>query len=221
MENKAVEGSSALLQGSFYHPLPREGIVSSAACCPLAAHLGQGSPPRGIGETQEEEGMAKGMACTAGFGKSAPIAEGLEQAIAAGVQKRSEEEREESLTPGSGSNMKASSGDQQRPCVYVHDPLLGMEGGEEKVSASAAPVEEKEGGGGSMLQQQQQEQQPGQKQSQSQSQNQQQRQHRDGMREIRAMVIAALPCPPMPIMVCRELAGECRWVQRSRSRHLF
>ena len=162
--------------------------------------------------------MAKGMACTAGFVKSALIAEGLEQAIAAGVQKRSEEEEErgESLTPGSGSNMKASSGDQQRPCVYVHDPLLGMEGGEEKVSASAAPAEEKEGGERGMPQQQQQEQQPGQKQSQNQ-----QRPHRDGMREIRAMVIAALPCPPMPIMVCRELAGECRWVQRSRSRHLF
>jgi hypothetical protein len=36
--------------------------------------------------------------------------------------------------------------------------------------------------------------------------------HADGLREIRAMIIAALPCPPMPIMVCRELAGECRWV---------
>lgn len=39
-----------------------------------------------------------------------------------------------------------------------------------------------------------------------------QQQHRDGNREIRAMIIAALPFPPMPIMVCRELAGECRWV---------
>jgi hypothetical protein len=41
---------------------------------------------------------------------------------------------------------------------------------------------------------------------------QQQQQHRDGLREIRSMIIAALPFPPMPIMVCRELAGECRWV---------
>jgi hypothetical protein len=38
-----------------------------------------------------------------------------------------------------------------------------------------------------------------------------QQQHRDGLREIRSMIIAALPFPPMPIMVCRELAGECRW----------
>jgi hypothetical protein len=36
--------------------------------------------------------------------------------------------------------------------------------------------------------------------------------HRDGLREIRSMIIAALPFPPMPIMVCRELGGECRWV---------
>jgi hypothetical protein len=35
-------------------------------------------------------------------------------------------------------------------------------------------------------------------------------QHKDGLREIRAIIIAALPCPPMPIMVCRELEGECR-----------
>jgi hypothetical protein len=139
MENKAVEGSSALLQGSFYHQLPRAGIVLSAACCPLAAHLGQDSPPQGRGETQEEEeeeeGVAKGMVCTAGFGKNAPIVEGLEQAIAAGVQKRSEEGKEESLTPGSGNTVKASSGDQQRPCVYVHNPLLWMEGGEEVSNA--------------------------------------------------------------------------------------
>lgn len=35
-----------------------------------------------------------------------------------------------------------------------------------------------------------------------------QSQHRDGMREIRAMVVAALPCPPMPVMASRELEGE-------------
>ena len=38
------------------------------------------------------------------------------------------------------------------------------------------------------------------------------REHSDGLREIRAMVMAALPCPPMPIMVCKELEGECRLV---------
>lgn len=32
--------------------------------------------------------------------------------------------------------------------------------------------------------------------------------HPDAMREVRAMTVAALPVPPMPIMVSRELAGE-------------
>lgn len=35
-----------------------------------------------------------------------------------------------------------------------------------------------------------------------------QQQHPDGMREIRAMVVASLPCPPMPVMVSRELEDE-------------
>jgi hypothetical protein len=39
---------------------------------------------------------------------------------------------------------------------------------------------------------------------------QQQHNRQDGLREIRAMIIAALPFPPMPVMACRELAGECR-----------
>jgi hypothetical protein len=32
--------------------------------------------------------------------------------------------------------------------------------------------------------------------------------HRDGMREIRAMIVAALPCPPMPVMASREVEDE-------------
>lgn len=32
--------------------------------------------------------------------------------------------------------------------------------------------------------------------------------HPDAMREVRAMIVAALPLPPLPIMVSRELAGE-------------
>lgn len=33
--------------------------------------------------------------------------------------------------------------------------------------------------------------------------------HRDGMREIRAMVMSALPCPPMPLMSSKEVDGVC------------
>ncbi len=32
--------------------------------------------------------------------------------------------------------------------------------------------------------------------------------HRDGMREIRAMIVASLPCPPMPIMASKESAED-------------
>jgi hypothetical protein len=38
--------------------------------------------------------------------------------------------------------------------------------------------------------------------------------HKDALREIRAMAIAALPCPPMPIMACRESDGECSCVEQ-------
>ena len=38
--------------------------------------------------------------------------------------------------------------------------------------------------------------------------------HPDAMREIRCMSLAALPCPPMLVMVCRELAGECGFVEQ-------
>lgn len=34
-------------------------------------------------------------------------------------------------------------------------------------------------------------------------------QHCDGMREIRAMIISALPCPPMPVMSSKEVDGVC------------
>ena len=35
-----------------------------------------------------------------------------------------------------------------------------------------------------------------------------QQQHRDGMREIRAMIVAALPCPPMPVMASKEMEDD-------------
>lgn len=37
--------------------------------------------------------------------------------------------------------------------------------------------------------------------------------HPDGMREIRAMALAALPFPPLPVMACREIEGECSFVE--------
>ncbi len=39
------------------------------------------------------------------------------------------------------------------------------------------------------------------------------RYHPDGMREIRAMAMAALPVPPMPIMVCREMEDESSFIE--------
>jgi hypothetical protein len=36
--------------------------------------------------------------------------------------------------------------------------------------------------------------------------------HPDGNREIRSMTMAAMPLPPIPIMVCKELEGESSFV---------
>ena len=36
--------------------------------------------------------------------------------------------------------------------------------------------------------------------------------HPDGNREIRSMILAALPMPPMPILACKELQGEQSFV---------
>ena len=43
-------------------------------------------------------------------------------------------------------------------------------------------------------------------------------QHPDGNREIRSMAIAALPIPPLPLMVCQEIEGENSFVS---SQHKF
>lgn len=37
--------------------------------------------------------------------------------------------------------------------------------------------------------------------------------HPDGNREIRSMILAALPMPPMPILACKEIAGEQSFVE--------
>jgi hypothetical protein len=39
--------------------------------------------------------------------------------------------------------------------------------------------------------------------------------HADAMREVRAMIVAALPCPPLPVMASREAQGECSFTEEA------
>jgi hypothetical protein len=41
--------------------------------------------------------------------------------------------------------------------------------------------------------------------------------HPDGNREIRSMTIAAMPLPPLPVIVCKELEGESSFVAPDHS----